>query len=367
MKSLIKLGTILGLAVLSPVSSLPGQIDFDRPDLIKTSFAREMAAKFEEDEKKSEATTSAPAPVTADIGSSVSACSDCGGYQMSGYPAAFGSAPGLNNYGCGCDQGLWGSGAFSSTSYCGGDGCENGGSGDSWFGNRNLGLMVSGIVDIPMDGVFLTHASGQVGAGVLGPAAVDLEFDEFGFEEVYGVFGGVETNVTMALDCNTRMFLGYRYMKGEARQTLVGSAIGDPMGAATPYDINATFSDYEESRIQMGFLTNNCLSSKLDLLWGGRIGIGFVDDISANFDVTGLGGLNNVRLYDDTTNLAFGFNFGIQRKISCRLTAHALTGIEYRTSLKEDNPQLATYGLENLNDGSGFASLPVYLGFSFAR
>ena len=374
MKSLLTLVVALGLFSFLSCSNVSGQIDFDRPDLIKTSFAREMAASFEAD--KGAAKSVVPAPI-ADFGGNVSSgCSSCGGGGGNGFVGGpvFGGPSGDGGFssGCGCDDGLWGDGGGSIDSGfsgfigdVGGDCCGQGG--------RQMGLIVSGIVDVPLDGVFLTNTRGRTTAGELGatnfPAGspVDLAFGELGFEEVYRVLGGVEANVTMALSCNTRMFFGYRFASGQARDLTVGTAIDAPLGAATPFDINATFSDYEESRLQLGFLTNNCIRSNLDFLWGGRIGVGFVEDISASFDVDGLGAINDVRLYDDTTNLAFGFNFGFQKQVSSQLAAHILTGVEYRTSLNEDNSQLATYDLQFLNDGGGFASLPVYIGFSYQR
>lgn len=232
--------------------------------------------------------------------------------------------------------------------------------------------MVSGIVEIPLDGVFLTGVDARIDAGQLPNATlpagtpIDLLFSDVELEDVYRTFGGFEANVTRSLSCNTQMFLGYRYTRGRATDQTIGTAIESPLSTAIEYDINASFSDFEESRLQLGFLTNNHLRNQLDFLWGGRIGLGFVDDITGTFDIDGLSTLEDIRLYDDTTNLSFGFNFGFQRQLG-RLTAHALTGLEYRTSLDSDDRDLAALGLADINTGSGFASLPIYLGFTYQR
>lgn len=432
-------GTVIGAVVTLVGSVAYGQIDFDRPDVIRTSFAREMeeALAGEKSSAVPESVISSAPPTpggggfdnyiappqhagsfdgggscgcsscgsSGDVGFSHGGgfsgggCSSCGG-NGGGDDGGWGSYCGGDKnssffkdaqFGCGhCGSGGFGGGGLSSKfgggglsgkfgggggscSTCGSDGGGRSGL-MSFLGGGQRGLLASGIVEIPLDGVFLTGDDARVDAATLGvdPAVwpggtpFDLLFSQIEFEEVYRTLGGVEANLTRSIGCNTQMFFGYRYVKGSATSQRFGTAIAEPLGAATSYDINASFSDYEESRLQLGFLTSNYLR-RTEFLWGGRIGVGFVDDITGTFDIEGLTRLEDIRLYDDTTNLAFGFNFGFKRQLGCKLSAHALTGLEYRTSLDSDDRDLRQFGLEELNDGSGFASLPIYLGFTYHR
>ena len=163
------------------------------------------------------------------------------------------------------------------------------------------------------------------------------------------------------------MFFGYRFTSGTADQLQVGSAIISPLTTPIVEPINAQYSEFRESQLQLGFLNSQCMNCNLEFLWGGRIGIGFVDEINATYEIPNYVTLTDVPFYDDSTTMSFGFNFGLQRKFGCHMSAHVLTGIEYRTSLNADNSGLDTYGLNGLNDGSGFASLPIYMGLSYQR
>lgn len=235
--------------------------------------------------------------------------------------------------------------------------------------------MVNGIVDIPLDGVFVTGDDTRITTGALGvPGALwapgtpmDILMNEQGFEDVYNTFGGVEANMMMRINCDANWFFGYRYVTGRADYINVGTAVVNPETAPLFYPIFAQFSEFSESRIHTGFSSSRNLRGKLDLLWAGRIGIGFVDGINARFDIPDLSTSATYRIYDSSTILNFGLNFGFRRRIGCHLAAHVLTGLEYRSSLNEFDAQLANIGLEEFNNGSGFASLPVYMGLTYYR
>ena len=450
------------VVILGACASAEAQIDFDRPDIIQTSYTRQAAKEQAKKLGKKIIAKASPAPIAANSSGPLIGGGDCNcnhgsvwdGYGPEGghsatFDAAF--APVVNSpSSCGCNSGGFDIGYEAACDNCGaaieqgpfngggfgGGGCKGGCGGglfrgggfggrlggggfggrlggvrfsgggfngggfgdcdggcggggqflDSGFsddccgagydGGRRMGLTVSGIVDIPLDGVFHTGADARISAGALGvptgtlPAAtpIDLLFNEMGFEDIYRTFGGVETNLHFQTGCNTSVFIGYRYLEGRAEDSVnVGTAIDNPLTTPTSYDINASFSDFQESRLQAGFLTSRCLRGTLDFLWGGRLGIGFVDDISLALDVQGLTTLNDVRFYDDTTNFNFDFNFGFQKRMGCHMSAHVLTGAQYRTSLNGFDQDLAVLGLEELNDGSGFVSLPIYMGFTYRR
>ena len=337
----------LGLILLP--GSLSAQIDFDRPDVIQTSFARQMA-----EERGGSKSYVTPASHNS------YGCQSC---SSGGYSAGY-------SYGHTSGAELWSDCGSCSTcdSCCGAvDYCCP--------GSSRLGLTVSGIIDIPLDGVFHTGDDASVLASDLGiPAGVwpggtpfDLLFEEQGFEDVYNTFGGVQANLDWQLDCNTSFFFGYRFVQGQADLVNVGTAVANPLAVPTTYDITAQFSEYRESQLQAGFLSSRCLYGSLNFLWGGRMGIGFVDEITGTVNIDGLTTLDEVPFYDDTTNFAFGFNFGLEMNLGCHIKAHALTGAEYRSSLNQDDSVLGTLGLDELNNGSGFASLPVYIGITYRR
>jgi hypothetical protein len=240
---------------------------------------------------------------------------------------------------------------------------------------KRFGFSMSGIVDIPLDGVFVTGDDSRTTAGAFSvPAAIwaagtplNLNFYEQGFEDVYDTFGGVDANLSMNAGCGSAWFLGYRYLTGRADYINIGNAVINPDTSPQSYPVFAQFSEFTESRIQAGYTGSRCLRKNLEMLWIGRVGIGFVDGIDARFDVPGLSVSNNYRIYDSTTNLSFGINSGFRINFGCHLSAQLLSGLEYRTSLNEWDAQLANIGLQELNDGSGFASLPVYCGFTYYR
>ena len=144
-----KFQSIVLMAVIFLASgSIYGQLDFDSPNVIQTSFTRKMAAQY------------SSGPVSGSSG-----CDSCASQQGTiysgvgtGYAADSCDSCGVASYGgqafgCGgCDDGC---GIIEES--CGFD-----------CGGRQFGLTVSGIVDIPMDGVFQTSYDALVTAGTLG-------------------------------------------------------------------------------------------------------------------------------------------------------------------------------------------------------
>ena len=136
-----------------------GQIDFDSPEVIQTSFTRQESGQ----------TFTQP---------TTSSC-NCSSNSWSGnYSAAFG-----DSY---CDSCFGGSDIA-----CGDSGC---GAASRW------GLTVSGIIDIALDGVFHTGDDARINAAALGvPPAIylpatpfDLLINEQGFDDIYDTLGGVQ-------------------------------------------------------------------------------------------------------------------------------------------------------------------------------
>ena len=359
MKSFIGTSTFCFILMAS-ISQSSAQIDFDRPEVLLTSFTRQAA----QEKAEAKASTPPPAPVAS------CECQRGNGYYDD-HNAGFGYGHPYLDDCCGCSA--------SCATSCGpecGSACFIDDCGDCCDTGSSMSLMVSGIVDVPLDGVFHTGDDASITAATLGvPTGLygattpfDLLVNEMGFEDIYRTFGGVEANLNFQRNCNTSFFVGYRFVEGRNDNFVtVGSAVANPLTTPSTYDLRAQFSEYRESQLQAGFLNSNCLRGNLDFLWGGRMGIGFVDEINANFDIPSVVTLNNVRFYDDTTNFTFGFNLGLRMNFGCRLKAHVLTGAEYRSSLNQFDTQLASYGLDELNDGSGFTSLPVYMGFSYCR
>lgn len=341
----VKAGFVAAFICIFFGSTLQAQSYFDSPEVIQTSFTRKMQPKFTDE-------------------------------MMAGGTMVYG--------GQGCDCGGnsgYGHGPMASSSYGGyADCCDDGPScvsccePDCGMGS-SFRINVSGIIDIPLDGTFHSAYDTSITAGALGVAPAvftaatpfDLSFDEYGFEEVYRTLGGVQANLLMPIDCNTDFFFGYRFTTGQADPITVGQAVSNPTTTPVTYDINAQFSEFNESQIQMGFLNSVCMGERLDFLWGGRMGVGFVDAITASFDIPTVVTLADVPFYDDSTTLTFGFNYGLQYNIGCHLSAHILTGLEYRTRLEQDDSLLSTYGLQDINNGSGFAAIPVYMGFTYCR
>ena len=352
------------LILTAGVKQSAAQIDFDRPDVIQTSFMRQIAKDKAE---KQPSAQKSPAPASPNFSSNQSDSYAAAAYDL-GY-GGYGYGNSYDNDCCGCNSGCEHNYGCTQN-YCSdnfGECCESG---------STMSLTVSGIVDIPLDGVFHTGDDASVTAAALGvPGGLyggatpfDLLVNEMGFEDIYRTFGGFEANLNFQRNCNTSFFIGYRFVEGRNDNFVtVGSAVANPLTTPTTYDINAQFSEYRESQLQAGFLNSYCLRGRLDFLWGGRMGIGFVDEINVNLDIPTVVTLNDVRFYDDTTNFAFGFNLGLRMNLGCRMKAHVLTGAEYRSSLNQFDTQLATLGLEELNNGSGFTSLPVYMGFSYCR
>jgi len=237
---------------------------------------------------------------------------------------------------------------------------------------RRLGFYGGGVIDIPLEGMFTTSVNRSVSAAglnidplVLPPATtVNLDLNEMGFDDVYSAFYGYNANLSIEMDSATKIFVGYREVFGEADEIEIGQAIIDPLGAATAEPLLAQFSDYEEYSIRLGFITSKQWHSKLELLWGGQGGVAFTEAITGSLSVPGFMDLEDLPLYQDSTILTFGVNFGLRWNAKPNVAFVAMTGAEYRTSLDEDDSVLSTFGLENLNNGAGFTSMPIYLGFT---
>lgn len=235
---------------------------------------------------------------------------------------------------------------------------------------RRLGFYGGAVYDIPLNGIFHTETSLSTTAGALGidplvaPAGtqVDLNINEQGFDDIYDGFFGYSANITLAMDRSTKWYAGYREINGRANEIEVGQAVIDPLGAATTENITAQFSDYQEWGVQIGFLTSRAMHRKVELLWGGRGSVAVTDNITGTFTVPNVLTLSDVPFYQDSTILSFGVNLGIRYNIKPNISIVAVSGAEYRTSLDEDDTVLPTLGLGNLNNGSGFVSLPILVG-----
>ena len=238
---------------------------------------------------------------------------------------------------------------------------------------KRITFSVGGVIDSPINGVMHTGDDASVTAGALGidpgvlaaATPVDLDIDERGFDDIYSSFGGFEANVNMRLDSGTTVFAGYRYLRGNADQQQVGNAIADPAGANLLLPLLADFSEFKESTVQFGFLSSSVMDRGFELLWGARAGVGFVDGITGTFTVPGVTELVEVPFYEDSTILSFGVNLGFDWQISTNFKLRALSGVQYRTGLEDDDGVLPALGLDELNNGSGFASIPVYIGGVF--
>lgn len=236
--------------------------------------------------------------------------------------------------------------------------------------SRRLGFFGAAVYDIPLEGIFHSAASVSSTAATLGvdPLAlpggtpIDLLIDERGFDDIYDGFLGYTANITVALDRSTKMYVGYREVSGEADPLEVGQALVDPAGAATAVPIMAQFDDYEEWSVQLGFLTSKAMHKRLELIWGGRGSVGFTNNINGTFSIANVATLADVPFYDDSTILSFGVNLGLRYNVRPNFSIIGLAGAEYRTSLDQNDSALPALGLGNLNNGSGFTSLPIFLG-----
>ncbi len=237
---------------------------------------------------------------------------------------------------------------------------------------RRLGFYGGGVIDIPLEGMFSSSVTRSLSAAGLAidpavlPAAtqVRLDFEEMGFDDVYSAFYGYNANLTIEMDSATKVFVGYREVFGEADEIEIGQATIDPFGAPTTESLLAQFSDYEEYSIRLGFITSKQWHSKLEFLWGGQGGVAFTDAITGTLSIPEITTLEDLPFYQDSTILTFGVNFGLRWNAKPNVAFVAMTGAEYRTSLDEDDSVLPTFGLENLNNGAGFTTLPIYLGFT---
>lgn len=234
---------------------------------------------------------------------------------------------------------------------------------------RRLGFYGGAVYDIPISGIFQTEFNLSSTAGVIGvdplilPGAtnMDLMFEEIGFDDIYDGFFGYNANITLVMDRSTKWYVGYKEVNGRADPLEVGQVVIDPLGAATTESITAQFDDYQEWSIQVGFLTSRAMHRKLELLWGGKGSVAMTDAISGVFDIPNTASLT-LPLYEDSRILSFGVNLGLRYNVKPNFSLVAVTGAEYRTSLDEDDTGLSALGLQTLNNGGGFVSLPILVG-----
>ena len=236
--------------------------------------------------------------------------------------------------------------------------------------HRRLGFVGGVVYDIPLEGMFLTGTSVSSTAGTLGvdpavlPGAtpIDLTIGEMGFDDIYDGFFGYSANITLMVDRSTKLYVGYREVNGQANLVEIGQAIIDPAGAATQETVTAQFDDYEEWAIQFGFLTSKAAHRCVDLVWGCNGGVAWANNVNGTLSISNTGTLTNVPFFDDTHVLKFGVNLGFRWNVRPNVSILAMTGAEYRTHLDQDDSVLATLGLENVNNGSGFVTLPILVG-----
>ncbi len=127
-------------------------------------------------------------------------------------------------------------------------------------------------------------------------------------------------------------------------------------------DLTARFDDYDDWGILMGFQAEFMQPAKLHPYAGFEAGARFVNSMGIGLSAEHAHqSYSNLPLYDDSVVFTVGITFGAAYDITPNFRVGVETGLRYQTQLDQVDSSLEELGLERINGGDGFTSVPLFV------
>ena len=174
------------------------------------------------------------------------------------------------------------------------------------------------------------------------------------YEDVYGSGLHIRVGGGYKLNPNTEARATLSFQSADADLATLGD-----YGASPLY---AQYTDYKSTTLDVGLRRYGRVNTNLRPYVEGTIGLGWIDDISADL----VAPQANLRLdannfYQSTTAFSWAVNAGLLWAINPRLGGFAQLGLRYTSGLAEVDNFVGS-GLESINDHSSRWTLPFLVG-----
>ncbi|MGF1531808.1 MAG: hypothetical protein ACFCU4_10680 [Puniceicoccaceae bacterium] len=207
-----------------------------------------------------------------------------------------------------------------------------------------IDVAIKGGVILPLSGTF--HESISDGF---------FSIDSKSFDDIYDPIGTIGIEVIGHTGSRSQIFAGFAYENGEADRLAVGSVPG--LGGS---EVLAKFDDYTAYSFYLGaryiFDAPGNLYPFVSVLGGYKR----VNEISVDLTIPDANiNTGKVAFYDESDVLFGGFDVGLRYQFSPSFSVVGEVGLRYQTKLDDDDAAISALGLENLNDGEGFLTVPL--------